>query len=82
MGNLNTAFLIGTLRVTIKHMCPAFTIGIKLDGKRIREFAPSVRQNDRKQCGEHFMPKQFIKPVENLCDTFGGVVIADESKHQ
>ena len=32
VGNLNTAFLIGTLRVTIKHMCPALPIGIEFEG--------------------------------------------------
>ena len=32
VGNLNTAFLIGTLRVTIKHMRPALSIGIEFEG--------------------------------------------------
>ena len=43
VGNFNAALLIRTLRVTVKHVCPAFAIGVKLDGKRIRKFAPSVR---------------------------------------
>lgn len=32
MSDLDTALLIGALRVTVKHMCPALAIGIELDG--------------------------------------------------
>lgn len=56
MGDLDTTFLIETLRVAVKHMGSAFPFGIELYGKRISEFAPSVGQNDRKQRCEHFMP--------------------------
>jgi len=41
-----------------------------------------VRQDDRKQFDKYFVSQQFIKPVENLCDALGGVVITDEGKHQ
>ena len=31
MSDLDTAFLIGTLRIAVKHMCSALSFGIKLD---------------------------------------------------
>ena len=43
VGYFDTALLIGTLRIAVKHVRPAFTICIELDGERIRKFAPSVR---------------------------------------
>ena len=82
MGDFNAALLIGPLRVTVEHACSTLAISVELDGKRIRKFTSPVRQNDRKQSGKHFMPKQFVKPVEDLCDAPGGVVITDEGKHQ
>ena len=42
VGNLDAALLIRTLRITVKHMCPAFAIGVELDGKRIRKFASPI----------------------------------------
>ena len=43
VGNFDTALLIGTLRIAIKHVRPTFSICIELNGERIRKFAPSVR---------------------------------------
>ena len=82
MGDFNAALLIGPLRVTVEHACSTLAISVELDGKRIRKFTSPVRQNDWKQRCEDFVPQQLIKPVYDLCNAPGGVVVADEGKHQ
>lgn len=51
-----------------------------MDNGSVNSLPLSVRMT--KQHRECFMPQQFIKPVKDLYDASGGVVIANESKHQ
>lgn len=47
MSDFNAAFLVGTLRVTVKNSGSASAVPAELNGKRIRKFTAAVSQDNR-----------------------------------
>lgn len=80
--HLAAALLVGTQRIAIKDFRAHISFRIALDGTRIRELAPTIRQKDREQFTEHIPSKDFVQAVEAFRDRPGGVVFPQEREHK
>lgn len=80
--DLDTALLIGALRVAAEHPCPPPAIGIELDGQGVCKLASPVSEDHREQIDKDIVPQAGIKLIEDIRDGLGGIVVPDEGKHE
>lgn len=75
-------FLIGSLRVTVKDMCPAATQRVCLNCRGIGKFAAIISEQHLKQPVEGIRTQIQIEPAEDVDDRLRGIGIPDKRKHE
>lgn len=65
MALLEPAFLVGLVRITVKHASPAFAVGSHLNGPGILEFRSVVCQYDPERLSENDRSEHLVQHVED-----------------
>ena len=79
---LNTALLVGALRVTVEHSCSDFAPFVTFQRYRICEFTASVSENYREQPAEIFSTKPLVQFLDNICYRTSCVGVPDVGQHK
>ena len=82
MGHFDTAFLAGSLRVTVENKCPSDTVLIEFDRGWIRKFTASVAEDHREHLHEECSAQLFIQSIENVRHGSCRMGFSEKGQHQ